>query len=163
MLWQFLPMSSLNLYYYFGFSNGQAISNCFYSLLQYQFRFVFLQEVYTVKVILLVLLFFLFSVIILPQYFRTMDSVILVLISITSILLIVFLAPLPSSQRPIQSIKRKKRLKWLAVFFTLVWQGVLWFLIQDTVFFSCGIWTIFLQSIQLLWKFSSHLERGLYE
>lgn len=112
---------------------------------------------------ILSLLFFLLSVIILPQYFRTMNLAIIVLISITSILLIVFLAPLPSSQRPIQSIKRKKRLKWLAVFFTLVWQGVLWFLIQDTVFFSCGIWTIFLQSIQLLWKFSSHLERGLYE
>ena len=107
------------------------------------------------------LIFFLLSVIILPQYLITIAPKILILISVTSVLFIIFLAPLPSPQRPIQSEKRKKRLQGLAIFFTLFWQGILWFFIQDPVFFSCGIWTIFLQSIQLLWRFSSNSERRL--
>ncbi|MFL0197240.1 accessory gene regulator ArgB-like protein [Clostridium sp. WILCCON 0269] len=72
------------------------------------------------------------------------------IISAASIILNIIYSPLPSKNRPIISIKRKRHLKFISVISTIIWIYVLFFFIEDRTMFKCGIFTIFLQSIQLL-------------
>lgn len=92
--------------------------------------------------------FFILTVVILPKIILTTAPAII--LGVISFCIIYIYSPIPSSFRPIHNEKRRLSLKYLSVFFTLSWLVVLFTSIHLTSFFACGIWTIFLQGVQLL-------------
>ncbi|AKL95834.1 accessory gene regulator B [Clostridium aceticum] len=94
--------------------------------------------------------FFSLTVFILPHLF-TMTIHTALILTLVSIIIISYRSPRPSSFRPILNKKRKRILKYLSLFSTLLWIFVLFkfLLIYNKTFFACGIWSIFLQASQL--------------
>ncbi|ABR46341.1 Accessory gene regulator B [Alkaliphilus metalliredigens QYMF] len=97
------------------------------------------------------LMFFLLSVVILPNLF-TMNINLTIIFITVSILIIYIYSPIPSSFRPILDKKRKRFLKYLSVFFTILSTFILFTfaLTYNKAFFECGIWTICMQAFQLM-------------
>ncbi|SNT06952.1 accessory gene regulator B [Anaerovirgula multivorans] len=95
--------------------------------------------------------FFSLAVLILPYLFTLSFHRALILMLISTII-IYYHSPKPSIFRPILNKKRKRILKYLSLFSTLLWIIVLFkfIFIHNQTFFECGIWTICLQSFQLL-------------
>lgn len=73
------------------------------------------------------------------------------LISLFNLSVIITKSPYPNPYRPIKSKKRRQVLKVLAVFFAIFWTIVLLFFTNDICYLNCGIFTILLQSLQLLY------------
>lgn len=73
------------------------------------------------------------------------------LISLFNLSVIITKSPYPNPYRPIKSKKRRQVLKILAVFFAMFWTIVLLFFTNDICYLNCGIFTILLQSLQLLY------------
>ncbi|SNS83043.1 accessory gene regulator B [Anaerovirgula multivorans] len=94
--------------------------------------------------------FFSLAILILPHLFTMTISKALIL-TLISIILIYDHSPQPSSFRPILNKKRKRMLRYLSLFSTLLWTFILFkfVLAYNHNFFECGIWTICLQAFQL--------------
>ncbi|WP_334292679.1 accessory gene regulator B family protein [Geosporobacter ferrireducens] len=95
--------------------------------------------------------FFSLAILILP-YLLPMPLPLAILLILISIIVICCYSPMPSRFRPISNQKRKRILKYLSLFFTLLWIYILFKFVftYDKTFFECGIWTIGLQAFQLL-------------
>lgn len=74
-----------------------------------------------------------------------------IIISISLGLILVY-APVPSIQRPITNRNRYVTLKILAIIVTLLWAFILLKLNYETTLISTGIFTVLLESIQLIIK-----------
>ncbi|HYF75304.1 MAG TPA: accessory gene regulator B family protein [Candidatus Nitrosocosmicus sp.] len=59
------------------------------------------------------------------------------------------ISPITSSNRPIKSKRKRRRLKFTAVLFTMFWVYVILFELQDPSIIKCGVITIALQASQL--------------
>ncbi|GLC30692.1 accessory gene regulator ArgB-like protein [Clostridium omnivorum] len=72
------------------------------------------------------------------------------LLGLITLILISTKAPKPNPNRPIKCKKRRRILKSLSIFFTLIWFLILMFCIKNIKLINCGISTLLLQAIQLL-------------
>ncbi|WP_242860888.1 accessory gene regulator B family protein [Defluviitalea phaphyphila] len=97
------------------------------------------------------LIFFLMTVIILPHIFIPNFFISLIIGGI-SILLIFLNSPKPSPLRPIINPKRRQNFKYVSTVFSLILLIILLTFIHNSTFLACGIYTLFLQSLQLLGK-----------
>lgn len=79
------------------------------------------------------------------------------LISLFNLSVIITKSPYPNPNRPIKSKKRRQVLKILAIFFTIFWIIALLFFTNDISYLNCGIFTILLQSLQLL-----YIKKGVF-
>lgn len=95
-------------------------------------------------------LFFTLTTIIAPLLPKLSSSM-YYLLSLLSLLVIIIKAPYPNSKRPIKKKKRMMYLKILAIFFSIFWTYILLFYITASTYLNCGIATILLQSLQLLY------------
>jgi accessory gene regulator B len=68
---------------------------------------------------------------------------------IFSLIVIYVLSPKTSNFRPITNKKRRQMLKNISVFIVLLWIIILHTYIQSPLYYTVGVWSIFLQSIQL--------------
>ncbi len=73
------------------------------------------------------------------------------LISFFNLFVIMVKSPYPNPYRTIKSKKRKRSLKLLAIFFSIFWTIILLFFTSDISYLNCGIFTILIQSLQLLY------------
>ncbi|MBU3158374.1 accessory gene regulator B family protein [Clostridium frigoris] len=73
------------------------------------------------------------------------------LLSLLSLSIIIIRAPYPNPKRPIKKKKRKLYLKILAISFSIFWIYILLFYITTSTYLNCGIATISLQSLPLLY------------
>lgn len=87
-----------------------------------------------------------------------LDQSIYYLLSLINILIIIKRAPHPNRFRPIKNKKRRQHLRLFAIFFIILWTLILLFFIDSAAYLNCGIITISLQSIQLL-----YIKKGVYE
>lgn len=94
-------------------------------------------------------IFFILTVILLPNIFLIGFYPGLI-IGLIGVLILSLNSPRPSALRPIINKKRRQILKFLSAFSSLLWLIILLIFIQNPIFFACGIWTIFLQALQLL-------------
>ncbi|WP_242661339.1 accessory gene regulator ArgB-like protein [Alkaliphilus metalliredigens] len=94
--------------------------------------------------------FFSLAVLILPHFFP-MTLHIAPILTLLSAIVIYYHSPKPSIFRPIFNKKRKRTLKYLSLFSTLLWFFLLFRFVlpNNQNFFECGIWTISLQAFQL--------------
>lgn len=70
--------------------------------------------------------------------------------AVLSLLIIAIRSPILSIYRPIRNKKRKQKVKITSIFLAGIYICILFLFIKDPVLFRCGIWTIVLQSLQLL-------------
>ncbi|GAA0182028.1 hypothetical protein SH2C18_44740 [Clostridium sediminicola] len=94
--------------------------------------------------------FFIFAIVILPTIPFINNLYFYFVISYLSIIIIFYFSPIPSKSRPITSFKHKEKAKTLALSITLFWLVILFTFFYHSKFFTTGIWTIVLQSIQLI-------------
>lgn len=94
--------------------------------------------------------FFCLSIFLLP-YILSMTLDLAYILMFISTLVIFIYSPIASPFRPIQNKKRKRILKYLSLFFTLLCHFILFkfIFIYNKIFFECGLWTICLQAFQL--------------
>ena len=94
------------------------------------------------------LVFFLLSVVILPKFFL-LNFYHGLIIGLSGVLILSLNSPRPSALRPIINKKRRKTFKLLSALSSTICLVILLTLIKSPIFFTCGIWTIFLQAMQL--------------
>lgn len=97
------------------------------------------------------LCFFSLVLLVLPNLIVLSLNLAIVLMAISTIIIYSF-SPIPSSFRPIVNQKRKRTLKYLSAFTTLIWILILFkfVFLYNKDFFDCGIWTITIQAFQLI-------------
>lgn len=96
------------------------------------------------------ILFFILTSIIAPVLPRFSPSIYYIL-SLLSAVVILIQTPYPNLKRPIKKKKRKQYLKILAISFSTFWIYILLFYIHNSSYLNCGIATIILQSLQLIY------------
>ncbi|MBU3110233.1 accessory gene regulator B family protein [Clostridium lacusfryxellense] len=73
------------------------------------------------------------------------------IVFLLNLALIIVQAPYPNPKRPIKKKKRKLYLKIIAFSFSLFWTYILIFHINNLTYLNCGVATILLQSLQLIY------------
>jgi accessory gene regulator B len=73
------------------------------------------------------------------------------ILSLLNLAVIIIKSPYPNPKRPIKNKKRKQYLKILAISFSLFWTYILLFHLNNSTYLNCGIATILLQSLQLIY------------
>ena len=97
------------------------------------------------------MLFFLITSYIVPKIHFNISNTSYIF-GIISFLIICIKSPRPSHRRPIIKEKRRRILKNLSIFSASIWIFVLFVYIKDIQLLNCGIATIFLLSVQLLYE-----------
>ena len=67
-----------------------------------------------------------------------------------SLFIIYFFSPITSKYRPITKSSHKKRAKHISLAMAIIWFTLLFIPLKNSTLFITGVWTIFLQSLQLL-------------
>lgn len=94
---------------------------------------------------------FIITSLISPMIPKTYNEIYYV-IAILDTLSVYFKSPCPSKKRPIKNFNRILSLKIISVIFTIIWFEVLFFYIDDVSLFNCGLATITIQSLQLIFS-----------
>lgn len=86
-------------------------------------------------------------------YIPILPSSVNYMIAILCMLVIALLSPCPSINRPIINKKKQQTCKLFAVLITLIWFSYLFYKINNSILFKCGITTISILSIQLIFGY----------
>lgn len=81
-----------------------------------------------------------------------LSPIIYYILSALNLVVIIVQAPYPNQKRPIKKKKRKQYLKILAIIFSIFWTYILLAYITNSTYVNCGIATISIQALQLLYR-----------
>ncbi|MCY6354453.1 accessory gene regulator ArgB-like protein [Clostridium sp. ZS2-4] len=81
-----------------------------------------------------------------------LNSLFYYILGLLNILIITVKSPYPNAKRSAKNKKRRCILKIIAIFSTIVWTIIILFYLNDKYYLNCGIITISLISIQLLYN-----------
>ncbi|TCT15445.1 accessory gene regulator B [Natranaerovirga pectinivora] len=93
--------------------------------------------------------FFLITVLV-PQYFNNISVFTSCLLTLMSIIIIYIYSPVTSDYRPIKYNQRIIRAKYTSVIITLLWVGILYLIVKNNTFFTSGLLTLSIHSLQLI-------------